>query len=130
MMLLFWDADVIIIATLKQTLLANSGSDAFPIYGANKFTQLLQAQSWRRTFNAAGKEVEVICVSPGMIPDTGLSRYMEDKPDLSKIPDAKDIGTGEFIWLLVLPASTCLLRLDRFSSITILWLELAGFGTE
>lgn len=55
--------------------MTKDGSAAGPmdIYCATKFQQLLGAQWWRREL--AGR-VTVVAVSPGMVPGTGLGRYL------------------------------------------------------
>ncbi|KAK8099714.1 uncharacterized protein PG998_012955 [Apiospora kogelbergensis] len=64
------------------------------VYSATKFTQLLGAHWWQRALQPTG--CTVVAVSPGMIPGTGLPRYVkpgQQGPD-PKHPDAKDVPTG------------------------------------
>ncbi|KAH9883503.1 NAD(P)-binding protein [Xylariomycetidae sp. FL2044] len=62
------------------------------VYSAAKFIQLLGAQWWRRQL--LGK-CDVVAVSPGLIPGTGLSRDMAPGTTLPfNHPDAKSVSEG------------------------------------
>lgn len=69
---------------------AGSGADVRPVYAATKFTQLLAANWWRRQL--AGK-CNVVAVSPGLIPGTGLAKGLglvsPDMPDAKPVPEGK-----------------------------------------
>lgn len=72
------------------------------IYPESKFTQLLGAHWWRRQLQG---QCDVVAVSPGLIPETGLGRRV----NLSMaMPDAKTVPEGE-CWL---SPSSCLTRRD------------------
>ncbi|KAK6857365.1 hypothetical protein PG995_007552 [Apiospora arundinis] len=64
------------------------------VYPATKFTQLLGAHWWQRALQST--KCTVVAVSPGMIPGTGLPRYVKaGQPTIDpKHPDAKDVPTG------------------------------------
>lgn len=71
------------------------------IYPESKFTQLLGAHWWRRQLQG---QCDVVAVSPGLIPETGLGRH----GNLSMaMPDAKTVPEGE-CWL---SPSSCLTAL-------------------
>jgi NAD(P)-dependent dehydrogenase (short-subunit alcohol dehydrogenase family) len=76
--------------SLRPTLLANSGKGPEVTYPTSKFVQLLAVHHWRR---ALGDQATVVCVSPGMIPGTGLGRNV-DSGIPEDHPDAKDVPTG------------------------------------
>lgn len=60
------------------------------VYPASKFIQLLGAHWWRRQLQGT---CEVVAVSPGLIPDTRLSRGSDfEIPD--NLPDAKSVPEG------------------------------------
>lgn len=69
---------------------AGSGADGATTYCNTKFAQLLGAHWWRRRL--AGK-CDVVAVSPGLIPHTGIFRGSgyELPPDA---PDAKPVPEG------------------------------------
>ncbi|KAI1123533.1 hypothetical protein F5Y10DRAFT_251727 [Nemania abortiva] len=60
------------------------------IYPATKFIQLLNAHWWRHQLQGV---CEVVAVSPGLIPNTGLSRGA-DMPIAANLPDAKSVPEG------------------------------------
>ncbi|KAJ8126787.1 hypothetical protein O1611_g6851 [Lasiodiplodia mahajangana] len=60
------------------------------IYPATKFIQLLGAHWWRRQLQGACK---VVAVSPGLIPNTGLTRG-SDISIADNLPDAKSVPEG------------------------------------
>jgi hypothetical protein len=73
-------------------MLAEAKSDAGPLYGSTKFTQLLGALWWRRQLQGYAA---VVAVSPGVVPDTGLIRHWdpEQRPTLDP-KDAKSVSEG------------------------------------
>ncbi|KAF5613550.1 WW domain protein [Fusarium subglutinans] len=73
---------------LDTELKAGSGASASTTYCNTKFTGLLGAQWWRRQL--AGTN-DVVAVSPGLIPGTGLANRMGIKADMA---DAKPIPEG------------------------------------
>ncbi|KAF2093908.1 NAD(P)-binding protein [Rhizodiscina lignyota] len=81
-------------SSLDEQLKAKSGVDFFETYANTKFTQLLNAHYWRRQLTG---QCDVIAVSPGLIPYTGLNRYSnfqipKDLPDAKTLPEgAKSI---------------------------------------
>ncbi|RGP65934.1 ww domain-containing oxidoreductase [Fusarium longipes] len=73
---------------LDEELKAGSGVDAPNTYSNTKFTGLLGAQWWRRQLADTN---DVVAVSPGLIPGTGLAKQMGIQ---SNMPDAKSIPEG------------------------------------
>lgn len=78
-------------ATLDKDLLADSGQDSQTVYSGSKFVQLLGAHWWRRQLQGT---CEVVAVSPGLIPQTGIARDSDMKLSMS-MPDAKTVPEGE-----------------------------------
>ncbi|CAG1975032.1 unnamed protein product [Fusarium graminearum] len=73
---------------LDEELKAGSGADAGTTYCNTKFTGLLGAHWWRRQLADTN---DVVAVSPGLIPGTGLAKKMGIQ---SSMPDAKSIPEG------------------------------------
>ncbi|KAK3936568.1 NAD(P)-binding protein [Diplogelasinospora grovesii] len=79
-------------SVLERDMKAGAGTPGFAIYGETKFVQLLAAHWWRRQL--AGS-CDVVAVSPGLIPGTGLTRgLLGDKPPPFDMKDAKSIPEG------------------------------------
>ncbi|KAI1153528.1 hypothetical protein F4825DRAFT_414587 [Nemania diffusa] len=76
-------------STLEHEMLANKDTGK-SVYAATKFIQLLGAHWWRRQLQGA---CEVVAVSPGLIPNTGISRG-SDFSISAHLPDAKSIPEG------------------------------------
>lgn len=86
------DTDLLcVIAVIEHQLLAGSGEDAQTIYSDSKFVQLLAAHWWRRQLQGS---CDVVAVSPGLIPQTSLSRYVNIGLSMS-MPDAKTVPEGK-----------------------------------
>ncbi|KAL6875079.1 hypothetical protein J3F83DRAFT_771362 [Trichoderma novae-zelandiae] len=77
-------------STLEGTLKGASGADGGNVYCASKFVQLLNAHWWRRQL--AG-QCDVVAVSPGLIPGTGISRGNGMKLTMD-MADAKPVAAG------------------------------------
>ncbi|TFB06708.1 hypothetical protein CCMA1212_000623 [Trichoderma ghanense] len=77
-------------STLESTLKGASGADGMDVYSASKFVQLLNAHWWRRQLAA---QCDVVAVSPGLIPGTGLGRGNKMKLTMD-MADAKPVATG------------------------------------
>ncbi|PSR83563.1 hypothetical protein BD289DRAFT_453764 [Coniella lustricola] len=77
-------------SVLDKDLLASSGQDAMGLYSESKFVQLLGAHWWRRQLKG---QCNVVAVSPGMIPGTGLGRHIDFEIP-SNLPDAKTVAEG------------------------------------
>lgn len=78
-------------AVLDKHLLANSGEGDQTIYSESKFVQLLGAHWWRRQLKGS---CDVVAVSPGLIPQTGIARHGSVKLSMD-MPDAKSVPEGE-----------------------------------
>ncbi|ROV92289.1 hypothetical protein VSDG_07301 [Cytospora chrysosperma] len=76
-------------AELDKTFLAGSGRDPINTYSETKFAQLLGAHWWRRQL----PECNVVAVSPGLIPLTGIARYGGFSLSMA-MPDAKTVPEG------------------------------------
>lgn len=81
--------------TLATTVKADSGADAFPVYGATKFIQLLGAHWWRRQL---GSSATVLAVSPGMVGGTGLGRHLDVQPNMDNMKDVLTVDQGTSIF--------------------------------
>lgn len=75
---------------MEETLKADSGADVRPVYAGSKFIQLLGAHWWRRQLRG---QCDVVAVSPGLIPNTGLGRH-GGMTIPANLPDAKTIPEG------------------------------------
>jgi NAD(P)-dependent dehydrogenase (short-subunit alcohol dehydrogenase family) len=80
-------------ALLDKHLLADSGQEDQTIYCESKFAQLLGAHWWRRQL----PECNVVAVSPGLIPQTGIARHSSMKLTMD-MPDAKTVSEGMYIF--------------------------------
>jgi NAD(P)-dependent dehydrogenase (short-subunit alcohol dehydrogenase family) len=79
-------------SVLGKQLLAGSGTDGMTLYMDTKFTQLLNAHWWRRQLKG---QADVIALSPGMIPGTGLGRHVKTPSSFSTSnPSAKSVPDG------------------------------------
>ncbi|KPM40289.1 hypothetical protein AK830_g6278 [Neonectria ditissima] len=77
-------------SVLDKELLGGSGVSGMSTYPQTKFTQLLGAHWWRRQL--AGTN-EIVAVSPGLIPNTGIGRGSGMKLTVD-MPDAKSVPEG------------------------------------
>lgn len=77
-------------SVLDADLLAGSGRPSSTTYPQTKFVNFLAAQWWRR---ALAGQCDVVAVSPGLIPNTGLGRGSGMKLEMS-MPDAKTVPEG------------------------------------
>ncbi|TQS31745.1 hypothetical protein Golomagni_07970 [Golovinomyces magnicellulatus] len=77
-------------SVLEEQLLDQGGAGMQATYSNTKFIQLLSAQWWRRQLQGT---CDVVAVSPGMIPFTGLFRGSGFTPSMD-MPDAKPIDEG------------------------------------
>ncbi|KAI1330619.1 hypothetical protein F5Y16DRAFT_362275 [Xylariaceae sp. FL0255] len=75
--------------TLEDAMLSATESEK-GVYPATKFIQLLNAHWWRRQLQG---KCEVVAVSPGLIPGTGLARK-SGQVIPANMPDAKSIPEG------------------------------------
>jgi hypothetical protein len=75
---------------LEADVKAGAGTSAFDLYAETKFIQLLNAHYWRRQLEGS---CEVVAVSPGLIPGTGLARHLDMKLSID-MPDAKTVAEG------------------------------------
>ncbi|KAI1800177.1 NAD(P)-binding protein [Daldinia bambusicola] len=71
--------------------LKGGSKTALSVYAATKFVQLLGAHWWRRQLKG---KCTVVAVSPGLIPDTNLSRNSDQFQLNAKHPDAKTVPEG------------------------------------
>lgn len=78
------------VSALDKDVLGGSGTSGRVIYAETKFIQLLGAHWWRRQL--AG-QCDVVAVSPGLIPSTGIDRN-KDLTLPTNSPDAKTIPEG------------------------------------
>ncbi|KAI1819226.1 hypothetical protein F4861DRAFT_157931 [Xylaria intraflava] len=76
-------------STLENEMLASKDTGE-SVYAATKFIQLLGTHWWRRQLPHS---CVVVAVSPGLIPNTGLSRGSSMKMPLND-PDAKSVPEG------------------------------------
>lgn len=80
-----------------------SGLEGTVIYCETKFIALLAAHWWRRQL--AG-QCEVVAVSPGLVPGTGISRGSNMKLDPNH-PDAKSNAEGMLFARISLKSKLC-----------------------
>jgi NAD(P)-dependent dehydrogenase (short-subunit alcohol dehydrogenase family) len=73
---------------LESHLKSGAGGALWTVYAETKFVQFLGAHWWRRQLKG---QCDVVAVSPGLIPGTGLTR--EGNP-MGGHPDAKSIPEG------------------------------------
>jgi len=78
-------------STLDEMVKAQSGANFSSLYPATKFIQLLSAHWWRRQLQG---QCQVVAVSPGLIPGTGLSRDVEIVMPPEALKDAKTTEEG------------------------------------
>ncbi|KAI2617489.1 NAD(P)-binding protein [Hypoxylon sp. NC1633] len=76
--------------SLLDESVKTSTSD-FGLYSDTKFIQLLGAHWWRRQLQG---KCDVVAVSPGLIPGTGLARHVDSFKIPANVPDAKSIPEG------------------------------------
>ncbi|KAI9147616.1 Protochlorophyllide reductase A, chloroplastic [Paramyrothecium foliicola] len=76
-------------SVLDSHLRAGAGGEILHVYAETKFLQFLGAHWWRRQLKG---QCDVVAVSPGMIPNTGLGREGISIPD--NLPDAKSVPEG------------------------------------
>jgi NAD(P)-dependent dehydrogenase (short-subunit alcohol dehydrogenase family) len=80
------------IAAMDNDLKGGSGVSGATIYCQAKFAQLLGAHWWRRQLLG---QCEVVAVSPGLIPNTGLLRGFEPHIPAAAMADAKSVPEGK-----------------------------------
>ncbi|KAG6010525.1 hypothetical protein E4U21_005876 [Claviceps maximensis] len=76
--------------TIEEKIKSGSGTEGYPVYAATKFIQLLGAHWWRRQLQG---KCDVVAVSPGFVPNTGLGRGGGLKLPTGA-PDAKTPSQG------------------------------------
>ncbi|KAK7744695.1 hypothetical protein SLS62_010114 [Diatrype stigma] len=76
--------------SILEGIIKADSTAGFELYQASKFIQLLGAQWWKRQLRGT---CQVVAVSPGLIPQTGLGRYGDVKLDMS-MTDAKTVPEG------------------------------------
>jgi hypothetical protein len=86
---------------LDDELKAGSGASASTTYCNTKFTGLLGAQWWRRQLADTN---DVVAVSPGLIPGTGLAGRMGITADMA---DAKSIPEGKLCTIVLGRVTDC-----------------------
>ncbi|KAG5923910.1 hypothetical protein E4U42_004802 [Claviceps africana] len=75
---------------IEEKIKSGSGTEGYPVYACTKFIQLLGAHWWRRQLTG---QCDVVAVSPGFVPDTGLGRHGGLKIPVD-VPDAKTTSQG------------------------------------
>jgi hypothetical protein len=76
---------------LDEELKTGSATTGFATYAQTKFVNLLAAHWWRRQLTGV---CNVVAVSPGLIPGTGLMRSSSVKIP-TDLPDAKSVPEGK-----------------------------------
>lgn len=76
---------------LDHDVKGGTGTNEEELYSETKFIQLLNAHYWRRQLNGS---CDVVAVSPGLIPGTGMLRHSNLRITMD-MPDAKPISVGE-----------------------------------
>ncbi|KAJ7132315.1 hypothetical protein C8R44DRAFT_698749 [Mycena epipterygia] len=75
-------------SVLENDLKAGAGTPPHKVYCETKFVQLLAAHWWRRQLQGS---CDVVAVSPGMIPTTGLARNSNITATKEQLADAKSV---------------------------------------
>ncbi|KAJ4155543.1 hypothetical protein LMH87_000782 [Akanthomyces muscarius] len=86
---------------LEDALKSGSGTGEMQLYSLTKFAQLLGAHWWRRELKGV---CDVVAVSPGLVPGTGLGRGSGIKLPTGS-PDAKTVPQGAQSMLAALTRS-------------------------
>lgn len=86
------------VSVLDEHVLGGSGIEGKTIYCETKFIQLVGTQWWRRQLDG---QVEIVAVSPGLVPSTGIDRGHKlklplDHPDAKTIPEGKLFPPDQF----------------------------------
>ncbi|KAG5982307.1 hypothetical protein E4U55_002079 [Claviceps digitariae] len=76
--------------TIEDKIKSGAETDGYPVYACTKFIQLLGAHWWRRQLQG---QCDVVAVSPGLVPKTGLGRNGGLKIQ-TDAPDAKTVAQG------------------------------------
>ncbi|KAF4466125.1 hypothetical protein FALBO_7013 [Fusarium albosuccineum] len=104
-------------STLDTNLKAASGTSGTTIYCETKLTALLGAHWWRRQLTGTN---DVVAVSPGLIPATGIGRgsgmkITTDMPDAKSVPEGKSssIPAREFRLIFGIGARSILGAFER-----------------